>query len=485
MTLSRSPSDARFEALFAKRPDMIKPGLTRVERGAAALGREGFDIPCVLVGGTNGKGSTTGYLWRMISLAGTRAGLFTSPHLVCFSERFRVSGRPFDDDAAEALLAAVRRDLSPALYEDLSFFEVATLMGARLFAREACRFAVYEVGMGGRWDATNITDPAASAIVSVGMDHTRYLGSTIEAIAGEKAGIIREGRPVFCGIAVDAPFGSADATAMGVIRAEADRKRAPLWLAGREFGARFGGRFWIDLPGGPRFEGAIPESIRAAAAGSEDVSFLERNFALAAAMYGWLAREGMVGESLERVLARFDTTDGVGANDWAPSLWGRLQRCVIQGPNGCRTVMLDVGHNVDGARALVATVSREGGGRRPGMVSILADKDVNGVIDLLRGILDPVVLFRIENERSFRREDLDPRHRGLPMYPDFDQAWREVASRWSWDDDAPLVVCGSVAAVGEVMRYFELGGTCRVEGAPSAAMGRSPCAWGLLHGSRG
>lgn len=158
----------------------------------ARLGNPERTVPCIHVAGTNGKGSTCCALAQMLSGMGYKVGLFTSPHLVSINERIRVDGELISDEDFVDAFETVRAefDVHP------SFFEVMFAMAAVYFRKQGCDFAVYETGMGGRLDATNVLSPEISVITSVGMDHMEYLGDTIEKIAAEKAGIIKPGVPV-------------------------------------------------------------------------------------------------------------------------------------------------------------------------------------------------------------------------------------------------------------------------------------------------
>src|SRR5262245_58876264 len=171
----------------------MRPGLERIEGLLQALGRPEERYTLVQVGGTNGKGSIAALLATMLERDGRRVGLYTSPHLCSFRERIRVNGEPIAPDAVvdgvDALGTLVAR-------YDASMFEATTALALDHFAREAVDVAVLEVGMGGRLDATTVGVPAVTALTRVDLDHEAYLGSTLTAIAAEKAAIIRRGLAV-------------------------------------------------------------------------------------------------------------------------------------------------------------------------------------------------------------------------------------------------------------------------------------------------
>jgi len=201
----------------------IQPGLERITALLSRLGDPHLDRPAVLVAGTNGKGSVVAFLASILAEAGIHAGVYTSPHLVRFEERIQVGGAPIDSTALAALTTevaaavdALRRDggASP------TYFEATTALAMLHFARCRVPIAVLEIGMGGRYDATNVARPLACAITPVSLDHTQWLGGTVAEIAAQKAGILKTGVP--------AVIGPQDPAALAVIRDEAARAGAPL-----------------------------------------------------------------------------------------------------------------------------------------------------------------------------------------------------------------------------------------------------------------
>lgn len=169
--------------------------LERVHRALDALGRPQERYPSLLIAGTNGKGSTSALTAAAFSRAGHRTGLYTSPHLVHFTERIRIDGEEVARADVVSMVERIRR-LAPPEKTGLTFFEVATLVALTVFAREEVDLAVLEVGLGGRLDATNVVEPLVSAVVSIDLDHQAYLGTTLDEIAREKAGVMRAGCPV-------------------------------------------------------------------------------------------------------------------------------------------------------------------------------------------------------------------------------------------------------------------------------------------------
>ena len=195
--------------LYARVPLGMRLGLSSIEAACARYGHPERAFRVVHVAGTNGKGSVCAMAASMLTEAGIRAGLYTSPHLIRFSERIRVDSRPISEEVICNILGDVL-----IREPDLSFFEVATLAAFLAFREEKCDVAVLEVGIGGRLDATNVVlAPKVSAITRVALDHTDKLGDTLAAIAGEKAGIIKAGTTCV--------LGHVDASAHAVIEARA------------------------------------------------------------------------------------------------------------------------------------------------------------------------------------------------------------------------------------------------------------------------
>ncbi|CCC96315.1 bifunctional folylpolyglutamate synthase/dihydrofolate synthase [Azospirillum baldaniorum] len=194
MPLAESLADPVLDRLKGLHPKVIDLSLDRVHRLLAALGHPERRLPPVVhVAGTNGKGSTLAFLRAMLEAAGLRVHVYTSPHLVRFHERIRLAGTLIDDDRLAALLEECEAANGGG---PITFFEVTTVAALLAFAREPADVVLLETGLGGRLDATNVVDrPAVTAITRISYDHRQFLGDTLEAIAGEKAGIFKPGSP--------------------------------------------------------------------------------------------------------------------------------------------------------------------------------------------------------------------------------------------------------------------------------------------------
>lgn len=197
-----------------------KPGLVKMQTFAAQLGNPHHNFPSLHIAGTNGKGSVSHMLASSLQEMGYKVGLYTSPHLLDFSERIRVNGQAI---AKEYVVDFVREHHSFFLSEQLSFFEITVGMALAYFAQRQVDYAVIEVGLGGRLDATNIISPQLAVITNIGLDHTEFLGDSLVQIAYEKAGIIKENIPVV--------IGEIQNETLPIFKARAKEKKAPLYFA--------------------------------------------------------------------------------------------------------------------------------------------------------------------------------------------------------------------------------------------------------------
>ena len=345
-----TPLETWLAKLEHLHPSAIDLGLDRVRQVRDAMGLAPA-FPLIVVGGTNGKGSTCAYLEAVLSAAGYKTGLYTSPHLLRYNERVRIAGVESADDAlvqAFENVDAARGDVS------LTYFEFGTLGAMAQFIDARVDVAILEVGLGGRLDAVNAFDGDVAVVTSVDLDHIDYLGDTREQIGFEKAGIYRAGRPAIC----------ADPAPPASLRGHARQIGAELRGVEQDFFAeRTDDRWtyhgwsisWPDLPL-PAMAGAF--QIRNAAA------------ALAAL------------EALRAALPVSDTAIRRGLLQARAA--GRFQR-IAQAPD----VILDVAHNPEAARALAATLREQPTpGRTFAVVGMLADKDATGVFSALRGEVD-------------------------------------------------------------------------------------------------
>lgn len=348
--------------LFGARRLGVRFELERVRRALALLGEPERGIgPVVLVGGTNGKGSTAACIDSCLRATGLRTGLFTSPHLARFTERIRIGGQEVEAERLVGSYHRIRRAVANT--DDLTFFEWATLLGILSFAESATEVTVLEVGLGGRLDATNAVEPAVSVVTGVAYDHQDVLGPDLAAIAGEKAGIFRHGRPAVigsCGLAAGRELLEAAAVARGA---------SPVVLV-------TGGRQQPLLPGCQLALGGEHQLDNAACA-------------LAALDALELATGVRVAEA-ERLA-------GLARVSWP----GRLET-IAEAPR----IVLDGAHNPHAAAALAQALAGLPRRRLLAVIGASSDKDVAGVLAPVLAMADRVWLTRAPNPRSLPAGEL-------------------------------------------------------------------------------
>ncbi len=376
------------------------------------------------IAGTNGKGSAAAMLSAVLTRAGYPVGLYTSPHLVHFRERYRLG----DQEISEARLLEVINQVRDAVAdsEPPTFFEFATAMAFLYFLQEGADPIILETGMGGRLDATNIVQPLVTVITNITLDHQEHLGAGLKTIAAEKAGIIKPGAPLVTG-----------AWQKGVLDLFTRRCReapAPIYVRGRDFGARggVGGRFG--------YRGLFREykNLTLNLVGSHQYG----NAALALAAVELLNRSGFE-------VTETHIREGLTRTRWP----GRLE----QVPQDSR-VILDGAHNPAAARILAQTLKQSrGNGRLILVLGIMADKDVDAILARLLPLAQLVVFTRPQYFRAADVEDLAARakayHVEVIKIPQVAGAVRRARDLAGPRDR--IVVSGSLYTVGEAKEYFE------------------------------
>lgn len=407
--------------LYSLQKHGIKPGLDAIRALLDRLGRPERRYPSLHIGGTNGKGSTAAMAASVLMAAGYRVGLYTSPHLVDFRERMLVNGRMMTEECMAALTDRVRA-VGGAPREP-TFFEFTTAMAFEHFADSSVDVAVVEVGLGGRFDATNVLEPAATAVTTVALDHQEHLGTTIGAIAFEKAGIIKPGVPVVVGRLSD--------EAAAVLARVADERKAPLRRLPGDF------RTAGESPAQFRYDG-LRVSYDGLACPLDGRHQLD-NAACALALLEAASDRGLpVSEEAVR--------EGLRTVRWG----GRLET-VESRPQ----IVLDGAHNPDAA-AVVADYLAEIRRSRPRSRVLLVwgmmrDKDRGGFLDRLLPYADEVIVTQARGSRATPAQELDSlvraRNRSAHMSPDPADALA-LARRMAAPDDL-ILLTGSLLLVGE------------------------------------
>ena len=418
--------------LAARRRFGVRPGLETMRTLCAALGNPERELAAIHVAGTNGKGSVTAICEAALRTMGLRVGRYTSPHLVRVNERFVLDGREATDEELGAALDEVEAACARAGVEP-TFFEALTACAFVLFRRAGIRLAVLEVGMGGRWDATNVIEaPLVSVITRVALDHCAVLGETVEAIAAEKAGIVKPGRPVV--------IGAMDPRAKAVIARRAAELGAPLHDAAAEIRVEASRR----TVHGQTLTCASPARDYPAALTRLAGSYQAENAATALCALERLGEQGL--EVPPKAFA-----EGLRTVSWP----GRCQLIAADPPT-----FLDGGHNPDALRALRQALQSMHVRRRVALVcGFCADKAVGDALREIAPIVSAAWAVPLANERGLPPEALAEtlRQRGIRQTHVAATVAEglEGATAWAQDNQGTVLVCGSLFLVGEVLALGE------------------------------
>jgi dihydrofolate synthase/folylpolyglutamate synthase len=421
-------------------------GLRRITELLRRLGLDGYlyqdspipKVPLIHIAGTKGKGSTAAMVAAALSAAGLKTGLYTSPHLNALEERFRVDGQPCTREEVVSLVQRVKPATEQVEHSAgaPSFFELTTAMALLHFDMAACDAIVLEVGLGGRLDSTNVCAPSVSVVTSIGLDHEHVLGHDLRQIAAEKAGIIKRGVPVVCGV--------SDPGVAEVIATRAADHQCPLFQLDRDFDCHY-----EESPDwGSRVEyvgHATPLSHRLRLSLRMEGEHQARNAALAVAVTDLLRDQGVhvpeaaVARGLEELLCA-----------------GRIERLVLPGDV---QVIVDAAHNPDSIAALCNCLRRRRGDRPISVVfGTSVDKPAEPMLQSLAELAPQLILTRFLGNPRFR-----PPQELSPLVPE------ALADRTTLVEDpieacrrgvesvtpgGMLVVCGSFFLAGETRPWL-------------------------------
>lgn len=424
MKRKQTPYQREVTYLYGLQKYGIKFGLSKTSTLLKAFGDPHVGQKFIHIAGTNGKGSVAAFLASILREAGLdKVGLYSSPHLVRFTERFRINDKEIGREEAAALIEELRSVFVQE--EPPTFFEATTAMALLYFARENTDIAIMEVGMGGRLDATNLVTPLVSVITNVSMEHKEFLGSRLLAIAREKAGIIKGG--------IDVVTGVTQPRVIRLLESISTEKGAPLWRLGKDINYRTT-RSGLHYYGTRRRLNRLQPGLRG--------KFQLRNAALAIAVAERLEEKGFKISSL-------NIREGLNKVTWP----GRMQ-VVAEGP----TIILDGGHNPAAIRALAESIRADFKYRRMILViGIMEDKEIGQILRAIVPPSDYVIYTRPVYSRAASPEKLKAKAAsfGRPgevahvLSRGLDRA-REIA-----DSRDLIVVCGSLFTVGEAMTYFD------------------------------
>jgi dihydrofolate synthase/folylpolyglutamate synthase len=426
--LERGP----LEYLFSLEQFGIKFGLENIRALLDAFGHPERTFHALHVAGTNGKGSVTAMADAMLGAAGYRTGRYTSPHLVDVTERFTVDGLPVSRATLELAAADLRQAidalrLAGTLAAPPTFFEATTALALEMFRRAHVEVAVCEVGLGGRLDATNVLQPVATAITSIGFDHQQYLGTTLEAIAREKAGIIKPGVPVV--------VGRMAAEARAAILETAGSLGAPVIDATDTSALQD-----RERPGRVRLSTPLRDygTVEVALAGAHQIE----NARVAVRLAEAAASRGL--EVPAEAIVR-----GLETVSWP----GRLEHRRLR--DG-RQILLDASHNPQGAEALAAYLRASSWNRTPLVFAAMKDKDIHQMLTALVPAVGALVLTRASNPRSIEPAELAASARALdPRLRITTAAHPPAALATAWSLSSRIVAAGSIFLLGDVMKEID------------------------------
>jgi len=391
-----------------------RPGLETPRRLAELAGNPHHGLRFIHVAGTNGKGSTCAMLESIYRAAGLRVGLFTSPHLVSFAERIQVNRQL----VPEVEMARLVREILPSIEEfstedHPTFFEVVTVMALRYFAEQHCDLVIWETGLGGRLDATNIVTPLASVITNIDFDHRPWLGDTLEQIAAEKAGIIKPGVPVLTA--------AEPGRGLEVIAAKAQQLDALLTVIDRN-----------DA------EGSLLDAAKLPLLGDHQ----RLNAALAVATVRAVETHFPVPQEI--ILA------GLAQVHWP----GRMQ--LAKGSDG-QSFLLDGAHNPASAEALADAFRQQFPEACPALIlGVLSDKDWRPLAEILAPLARRLLLVPVNSRRSLAPEELLPVCRGANPQATINVC-ASLAEALEQSRQEPLVIItGSLYLVGEAMERLQI-----------------------------
>jgi len=400
----------------------IQLGMERIEALLQELGNPEQKVKMIHITGTNGKGSVASMIANILLVAGLKVGKFTSPHLVRYNERIELGGKEISDEAFALVITAVKRAVEKVKQKGTdqpTQFEVLTAAAFLYFALEQLDYAVIEVGLGGLWDSTNVITPVVSVITNVSLDHTDRCGKTIEEIAMQKAGIIKEGVPVVT---------AATGEALGPIQAMSMFKKAPLYIYGRAFT-------------GQEVNSSMEEQTFTLSAGDYHSNYEVKlpgahqilNTAVAVVAAKLVSKQ----DSRINELALHQ---GVAVTKWP----GRLER-ISKNPD----VILDGAHNPAGAAVLRAALDKYYQGKKTCFIfGMMGDKDMTKVIEILLHKEDVVFTVRADEGTRAAEPEALASLIGAQAKPLADLQEAYAAALREVGTDGVVCVCGSLYLVG-------------------------------------
>jgi len=424
MALPVSDYTRAIDALFARTAGHIKPGLSRTNALLLALDNPQNRFPAFHVAGTNGKGSVCATIDALLRCKGYRVGRYTSPHLVDFRERILINSVPIPETHVLDFLASTQQS---AEHLEATFFEITTAMAFWYFANQHVDIAVIETGLGGTHDSTNVIDPIVATVTNIGLDHTDYLGPTLQSIANEKAGIFKPGRPAI--------IGEPTAELAHHLASQAEARGASPIVIMRN-------SWRTDTPtmsnGSTHFTATTPDGLLELATPLYGQHQAQNTLTAIAAVWTAGAPYRLQPTDLNKALSTV-------------TLPGRFQRT--------GDWIFDVAHNPAGAQTLAETLQTTPTPRPiTALVGVLADKDWRGILDTLAPAIDELIITQPKTAPPDRAwnpaqaaQYATHLHRPVHLETDFDTAMHYAQSR-----PGTKVITGSFHTVGDAMQHLAI-----------------------------
>lgn len=399
----------------------IKPGLERIKIVLEYLDNPQDKFKSVLIAGTNGKGSVAAILSNILTKNNLKTGLYTSPHLISVTERLKIDGKDITNNLFDKLLEQIFHACETTGTQ-LSYFEIVTASAFLYFNEQNVDIAVLEVGMGGRWDATNVVDPLISIITNISLDHTEHLGKTRALIAGEKAEIIKNSAPIVSGV---------DGDEQEILIKKAESVNSKSYFLGKEFYPSVNNDKTFNYIGIYTNKKILTTNL----SGIHQVS----NSALALAASEILNKDYCFNIDFEKIDNALNTVNYEGRFEIL-----RTDPYLI----------LDAAHNTGSAEALVRSLKETGENKFVYLISMLSDKDHNSFISLISKTAQKIVITKIPNERSVDpsmlfnvvRKYVDD----VDIVEDCNKAFEYIKSL-----NKPVCITGSVYLVGRIKEIIK------------------------------
>jgi dihydrofolate synthase/folylpolyglutamate synthase len=409
----------------------INLSLDRISKILEAFDNPHDKLTCIIIAGTNGKGSVAAITASILSAAGFKVGLYTSPHLVNISERITVNDEEISLSDLSRLVIKIKEKASKILTEQPTYFEVLTAVAFEFFHEKQVDYAVLEVGMGGRFDATNVAKPIVSVITNIHLDHTEYLGNNIDKIAHEKAGVIKYGVPVVTG---------ADGSALNVISTVAEKKSSSVLCMGREFSSISENSAYFDYIGH---------------------SFNLINLQLSLPGLYQINNATLAIAAIETLYERYglDIDEKSLRTGLSTATWeGRMETIRLNPP-----LILDGAHNPSAAYALRSSLTHAYPEKKfLFLIAMLADKDHENYVKQLSPITESMIITEIPSERHMPPEDLaniaGSYVDSIRVIKDYEAAFIELAKH----NSIPACITGSLYLIGAIKKSI-MGNLKRLE----------------------